>query len=40
MIHKFHSWAYIQKKTQKIKINLPANVHNSTIYNHQDMEAT
>ena len=38
MIHRPHSWAYIQVKTWFENIHVPS-VHSSTIYNSQGMEA-
>ena len=38
MIHRPHSWAYIQVKTWFESIHVPS-VHSSTIYNSQGMEA-
>ena len=40
MIQKSHSWAYVQTKLQFKKIHARPYVHNSTIYNSQDMEST
>jgi len=43
MIHQLHSWVYRQtnkKKPINLKRYLFLNVHCSTIYNSQDMEAT
>ena len=41
MIQQFHTWVYIQKKNENtsLKIHAP-NVHSSSTYNSQDMEAT
>ena len=38
MIQQFHSWAYIQRQSYFENIHAP-NVHSSTSYNSQDMEA-
>ena len=41
MIQQFHSWVYIQKnENTNLKRHMHPNVHNSTIYNSHDMEAT
>ena len=42
MIQQSCSWAYIQKKEENsnLKRCLHPDVHSSTIYNSQDMEAT
>ena len=41
-IQQFHSWVYTQKKNENInsKRYMYPNIHSSTIYNSQDMEAT
>ena len=40
MIQQFHSWAYIWKKENtNSKRYMHRNIHTSTIYNSQDMEA-
>ena len=39
MILQSHSWAYIQRNGNS-KRRVHPNVHCSTIYNNQDMEAT
>ena len=39
MIQQSHSWAYIQTKAI-IQKDMHPNVHSSTVYNSQDMEAT
>ena len=39
MILQFYFWTYIWRKTWYERIHVP-NVHFSTIYNSQDMEAT
>ena len=38
-IEKIHSWAYFWRKTW-FKITHAPNVHSSTVYNSQDLEAT
>ena len=37
-----HSWTYTQKKMRNLKKKkyMHPNLHNNTIYNSQDMEAT
>ena len=39
MILQFHSWAYIQTN-YNLKRYIHPNVHGSSVYNSQDMEAT
>ena len=39
MIQQPHSWVYMQRNTN-LKRYMHSNVHNSIIYNKQDMEAT
>ena len=40
MILQSHSWAYSPERKQNLKRYMHSNVHGSTIYNSQDMEAT
>ena len=42
MIQQLHCWVYIWKKNENtnLKRNMHSNIHNSIIYNSQDMEAT
>ena len=43
MTQQFHSWVHIQNKKQKtpdFKRYMNPNIHNSIIYNCQDMEET
>ena len=41
MIHQAHSWTYIQKKKKTlIQRDMHLSVHNSTVYNSQNMEKT
>ena len=41
MIQQSHSWQYIQKnENTNLKRYMHPNVHSSTIYDSQDMEAT
>ena len=41
MIQQLHSWAYIRKRQNSdLKRYMHPNVHCSTIYSSQDMEAT
>ena len=41
MIQQSHSWAYIsEEESSNLKRCMHPNVHSSTIYNSQDMEAT
>ena len=40
MLVKSHSWACIQEKKHNSKIYMHPNVHNSAVYNDQDMAAT
>ena len=40
MIQQSHFWAYIWKKLNNLKRYMHLNIHSSTIYNSQDIEAT
>jgi len=40
MIQKSHSWTYIWGKESNLKRCMHFNIHSSTIYSSQDMEAT
>ena len=40
MIQQSHSWAYISGENHNPKGYMHPNVHCSTVYNSQDMEAT
>ena len=43
MIQQLHCWVYIRKKKNEntnLKKNMHCNIHNSIIYNSQDMEPT
>ena len=40
MTQQFHSWVYIQKTPYYFEKIVHSNVHRSTVYNCQAMEAT